>query len=167
VVFLSWWQGVGISVLSTFGLIQTTSTLGSPDYYTNDDVAKGLQVRVVAHFSSYFALERTAVTQDFVVVIEMFFAAIAHHLFYSVSDFWSPTANAVTPLVLMQVRACAMQLVVYSSWRCALQRSEAAFDAANEHHTAPHAKSTLAFISTAMAPHGNTGTDGVYLSNLL
>jgi len=61
VVFMTFWQGMLISILSFSGII--TSTLS----YTQDDVAHGLQ--------------------NFLVCIEMLFAAIAHRLYFSAQEF--------------------------------------------------------------------------------
>lgn len=60
VVFFSFWQEVGIAGMVKLGWIHATLT------YTTDEVADGLQ--------------------DFIICIEMFLAAIAHHYYYSYHD---------------------------------------------------------------------------------
>jgi len=83
VVFFSFWQGVIISGLASFGVLHPTLT------YSEDDVAKGLQ--------------------DFLICIEMAFAAIAHQYFFSYRDFYRPemlhihagnSADGKTPVIV-------------------------------------------------------------------
>ena len=68
VVFFSFWQEVAISGMVRIGWIHSSSN-PSPDNgcFSTTDVAKGMQ--------------------DFVIIIEMFLAAIAHHYFFSHEDF--------------------------------------------------------------------------------
>ena len=67
VVFVSWWQGVVISGFVFLGWIQPTLS------YDADEIASGLQ--------------------DFLICIEMFFAAIAHHFVFSYRDVFDPHAE--------------------------------------------------------------------------
>lgn len=61
VVFFSFWQAVGIAFLVKVGTIHATLS------YNVHEVASGLQ--------------------DFLICIEMFLAAIAHHYYFSYKDF--------------------------------------------------------------------------------
>ena len=60
IVFLTWWQGIALSGLTTLGLIQPTLT------YSADEVADGLQ--------------------NFAITVEMLFFAIGHHFLFHWSD---------------------------------------------------------------------------------
>lgn len=71
VVFFSFWQSILLSGLVHAGVIQPTLT------YTEEEVAQGLQ--------------------NFIICIEMAAAAVAHHMFFAVSDFWRE--DALAPLV--------------------------------------------------------------------
>lgn len=68
VVFLSFYQGLLISALVFFNVIKPTLE------YTQEEVAKGLQ--------------------DFIIVIEMGFAAVAHHFAFGYADFLRPDLAA-------------------------------------------------------------------------
>jgi Organic solute transporter Ostalpha len=67
VVFFSWYQGIIIGLLVTFGAIRSTLN------FTQDELASFIQ--------------------DFLVVIEMAFAAVAHHMFFRVGDLWHRDAD--------------------------------------------------------------------------
>jgi Organic solute transporter Ostalpha len=79
VVFVLWWQGLGISAAATLGLIQPIEP------YDVAEVQVGLQ--------------------NFLVCIEMFFAAIAITYFYSYKDFYDEKGGGITPLIAMQTSA--------------------------------------------------------------
>ncbi|GAQ82047.1 hypothetical protein KFL_000980340 [Klebsormidium nitens] len=68
VVFFSFWQSVAIAILVKFNVIRSQETLSN---YDVDDVATGIQ--------------------DFLICIEMFFAAIAHGVAFSASEYADPT----------------------------------------------------------------------------
>lgn len=79
VVFFSFWQGVGIAMMTSLGWIGATSNPSAVSpCYTAEDVAAGLQ--------------------NFIICIEMFVAAIAHHLFFSASEF-NAGGEAQTPFL--------------------------------------------------------------------
>lgn len=70
VVFFSWWQSVGIDLLFKFGIITSADAISSD--YDRDDVATGIQ--------------------DFLICIEMFFAALAHAYAFSPQEYMEPGA---------------------------------------------------------------------------
>lgn len=67
IVFVSWWQGVGIAGFVWLGWIRGTLT------YSVQEVASGLQ--------------------DFLICIEMLFAAVAHHFIFSYHDMYDASAE--------------------------------------------------------------------------
>ena len=102
VVFFSFWQAVAIAMMVKLGWIHATLT------YTIDEVADGLQVRacacvpflcgsrgaLVSTDCGHVTLRVACDTQDFIICIEMFFAAIAHHYYYSYHDVVADDASA-------------------------------------------------------------------------
>ncbi|GMI47325.1 hypothetical protein TrCOL_g3061 [Triparma columacea] len=61
-IFFTWWQSVGVSVLFSMGLIPDAGT-----QWTKEDVAKGIQ--------------------DYLICVEMFVGAIAHQYVFHHSDY--------------------------------------------------------------------------------
>jgi len=82
-VFFTWWQSVGISILFQMGMIPHYSFAGGEDGedsnldWTAEDVAKGLQ--------------------DYLICIEMFGAAILHTFVFPHTDYLQPIGIAGTP----------------------------------------------------------------------
>ncbi|BDA41100.1 Transmembrane protein 184C [Coccomyxa sp. Obi] len=70
VVFLTYWQGVAIAILVWTGVLRT----GDWTTYDVDDVASGLQ--------------------EFLICVEMFFAALAHAHAFPPRDYMDPAAGA-------------------------------------------------------------------------
>jgi len=68
VVFFTFWQSVTLAILVRIGLIHATET------YTEEDIVTSLQ--------------------DFMICIEMFLAALVHHLAFSYKDFHDPDITA-------------------------------------------------------------------------
>ncbi|CAL5227331.1 g10272 [Coccomyxa viridis] len=69
VVFLTYWQGVAIAILSWSGVLQT----GEWTTYDADDIAAGLQ--------------------EFLICVEMFFAALAHAFSFPPRDYMDPAGT--------------------------------------------------------------------------
>eukprot|EP00051_Salpingoeca_urceolata_P016699 m.223563 g.223563 ORF g.223563 m.223563 type:complete len:495 (+) comp18755_c0_seq8:113-1597(+) len=78
IVFFSFWQGVAISLLVHWGLIDEVAVVRGHSFR----VATGLQ--------------------DFLVCIEMLFAAIAHHYIFSYRDFPRPSSTQRRQLTLAE-----------------------------------------------------------------
>ena len=66
VVFVTWWQGLAISIASSMDMIKPTL--------------------------NYSKVEVGMAIQNFAICVEMFFAALAHHYYFSYRD-WYPTAG--------------------------------------------------------------------------
>ena len=77
VVFFSFWQEMAIGMAVHFGIIHGTTNPFSS--YTPHDVAKG--------------------SQDFLICIEMFIAAIAHHFAFHYRDFTDRNADSKIPFL--------------------------------------------------------------------
>jgi hypothetical protein len=69
-VFFTWWQSVGISILSMMGMIPHYTAFNTDREWTSEAVAKGLQ--------------------DWLICIEMFVAAIVHTFVFPHTDYLEP-----------------------------------------------------------------------------
>jgi hypothetical protein len=82
VVFLTFWQSMLIAGLVKLNVLQPTCT------YTIDQASDGLQVSLFNICSSFLTqLMFRCLIQNFLICIEMFFAAIAHWKYFHVREF--------------------------------------------------------------------------------
>ena len=73
VVFFTWWQSLGISILFQMGMIPHYAAVDDGREWTSEAVAKGLQ--------------------DYLICIEMFVAAIVHTFVFPHTDYLEPLAG--------------------------------------------------------------------------
>jgi hypothetical protein len=82
IVFVSWWQGLGIAGAHNLGLLPPQ--LG----YSSEEVSHGLQ--------------------NFAICIEMFFYMIGFHYAFSYTDFWPAARGVVPPMSLLAAADAAL-----------------------------------------------------------
>jgi hypothetical protein len=97
IVFFTWWQGVGIAILVSMGLIPQVES------YSADNVGKGIQ--------------------EFIVCIEMLGFAIAHVFAFPPKEFHDPERHAQGP-VFHSLLAITNPLDIVRDVRDVVQRSE-------------------------------------------
>lgn len=105
VVFFTFWQSVGLALLVHWGVIR-----GSSDY-TADNVVTG--------------------TQDFLVCVEMFAAAVAHHYAFHYKDFYdAERGEAAPPMLRTLFQAVNVTDVYVDHVRTAVRKKRRARDTA-------------------------------------